>query len=120
MAITYSYKVNSIRVVTQGELNDVVKQIELNVTGVDGEARFELPATLKLDAADEENFVEFDDLTEEQIISWVEDSDLLVPTKAHIAYVVEKEVEKLATQSKPLPWQPVIAANTENTTANTI
>ena len=113
MAIVYSYKINAARVVAQDGLTDVVKEVEVTVTGTDGAAKFDLPTTVKLGAADPSSFTAFGDLTEEQILAWLDTPPIPgVPTtlegiKAHIAFVVAKEVEKLAMEQKPLPWAPV-------------
>lgn len=106
MAIVYSYKINAARVAAQDGLTDVVKEIEVTVTGADGAAKFELPVVVKLGDADPSNFTAFSSLTESQLVSWVENDPSLEGTKAHIAFVVAKEVEKLALEQKPLPWQP--------------
>lgn len=106
MAIVYSYKVNGARVANEGGLTDVVKEVEVTVTGTDGAAKFELPVVVKLAEADASSFTTFDSLTEAQIIGWVENDPSLDGTKAHIAYVVAKEVEKLSLENKPLPWAP--------------
>lgn len=112
MAIVYSYKINAARVVAQGDLTDVIKEVEVTVTGTDGAAKFDLPTTVKLGAADPSNFTAFGNLTEEQIVAWLdipptpELPSRLEGVKAHIAFVVAKEVEKLASESKPLPWAP--------------
>jgi hypothetical protein len=112
MAIVYSYKVNGVRVIAEGGLTDVVKEVEVTVTGTDGAAKFDLPTTIKLGAADPGSFTAFGDLTEEQIVTWLDappTSDVPTPLegiKAHIAYVVAKEAEKLAMEAKPLPWVP--------------
>ena len=113
MAIVYSYKINAARVVAQDGLTDVIKEVEVTVTGTDGAAKFDLPTTVKLGAADPGSFTAFGDLTEEQILAWLDTPPIPgVPTtlegiKAHIAFVVAKEVEKLAMEQKPLPWAPV-------------
>jgi hypothetical protein len=104
MSIVYSYKVNGVRVVAEGELVDVVREVEVSVSGADGPAKFELPVTVRLSGVDPENFTDFESLTEAQIIGWIEDDPSLDGTKAHIAYVVEKEVARLAMESKQLPW----------------
>jgi hypothetical protein len=106
MAIVYSYKVYAARVVTQGSLADVVKEVEVTVSGVDGAAKFELPVVVKLGDADPDSFTNFASLTEEQIVAWLENDPSLESTKAHIAQVVEKEKAKLAMEKKPLPWAP--------------
>lgn len=113
MAISYSYKINAVRVKSEDGLIDVVKEVDVTVTGADGAATFSLPASLKLGSPDPEDFTSFDDLTEEQIVAWLDVPPIPgMPTtlegiKLHIAYVVAKEAEKLAMEQKPLPWAPV-------------
>lgn len=108
MAITYSVKINGVRVQSQDTLTDVVKQVDASMTGTDGEASFTLPFQVQLPEADAETFTTFASLTEAQLVTWVEaETEKLESIKAHIALVVEKEVEKLAMTQKPLPWAPV-------------
>ena len=104
MPIVYSTTINGVRVKTESGMTDVVKEVDISLTGVDGTCEFTLPVTVKMPAADPESFTAFGDLTEAQIVSWVEaQDDVLQPRKAHIAIVLEREVEKAAAQSKPLP-----------------
>ena len=112
MAITYTYKVNAVRVQSENGLSDVVKEVDVTVTGTDGAATFSLPASLKVGSPSPEDFTAFGDLTEEQILAWLDAPPVpFVPTtlegiKMHIAYVVAKEAERLAMEQKPLPWAP--------------
>jgi hypothetical protein len=106
MALVYTYKINGARVVSQAGLTDVVKELDVTVTGTDGAAKFDLPTQVKLEDADPNSFTAFDSLTEEQMIAWIAESPQLDGIKGHIAYVVAKEVEKLSMESKPLPWAP--------------
>lgn len=117
MALVYSYKINAVRVAAQDGLTDVVKEVEVAVNGTDGAAKFELPVVVKLGAADPTSFTEFASLTEAQLVSWIENDPSLEGTKAHIAFVVAKEVEKLASESKPLPWAPAPEAPAATPTA---
>lgn len=107
MAATYTIKITAVRVTTEAALVDVVKAIEYTVTGTDSGCTFTLHNTLQFTGADPEDFTPYADLTEPQMVSWIEqDATALEPIKAHIAYVLEKEVAKAALESKPLPWAP--------------
>lgn len=106
MTIEYTYNINAARVVAENGLTDVVKEVEATLTGSDGAATFALPITVKLADADASSFTAFADLTEEQLVAWVSADPSLEGTRAHIAYVVEKEAAKLAMENKPLPWAP--------------
>jgi hypothetical protein len=108
MSIVYTITINGVRVTTEGDLSDVVKEIDYTLKGTDSGCSFELPIRLKMGAADPASFTPFSGLTEAQLVSWIEaQPDLLDSSKAHIAYVVAKEVERSASESKPLPWVPV-------------
>ena len=106
MAIVYTYTVHGARVASENGLTDVVKEMDMTVTGTEGTATFSLPTTVKLDAPEAETFVAFSSLTEDAMIAWVSSLESLDATKAHIALVVEKEAEKAALTSKSLPWVP--------------
>jgi hypothetical protein len=107
MAIVYTISVNGLRVVSEDGLTDVVKEVDVQMTGTDSGSSFALPFTVPLGPADPDNFTAFGTLTEAELVSWVEaQTDVLTPYKAHIAMVVEKEVAKAALTAKPLPWAP--------------
>jgi len=107
MSIVYSISINGVRVSAEGGLSDVVKEVEYTLTGTDSGCSFALPNRVKMEAANPDSFIPFASLTEAQIVSWIEARpDLLDSSKAHIAYVVAKEVERAALEQKPLPWVP--------------
>lgn len=104
MAVSYSYAINTVRVIKQGDLVDVVKDIDVNVWGKDGDVEFHLPVTVRLPSADPESFTPFPSLTLEQAIAWIDADAGIEHTKAHIAAVLARKVEEAAMQTKPIPW----------------
>lgn len=106
MAITYTTHITAVRVASQEDLEDVVKEVDVTVTGANGAVTFTLPTTVAMGPADPEAFTPFSDLTEAQLLAWVEANPSLEPVQAHVAYVVAKEVERAALTPKPLPWAP--------------
>ena len=73
MSITYTWNVNTMDVApTDNNLNNVVKVIHWRLTATDGTHIADSFSTLSLETPDSENFVEFDDLTEQEVIQWVE------------------------------------------------
>ena len=105
--LVYSYKVTAARVVSQDGLQNVVREVDVIVKGVDGPAKFELPTTAKFGDADPDNFTPFEQLTEEQLSSWLQDEPSLVGIREHIALVVGRELARLGMEQKPMPWAPV-------------
>lgn len=105
MEIEYKYQINAARVVSDGSLADVVKEVEYTLIGKCGAISFSLPNRVKLGDADPQSFVAFNDLTEAQIVSWLESTgDVVSSQKAHIESVIAREIERGALKSKPLPW----------------
>lgn len=107
MSITYTTQITAVRVTSQDTLVDVVKDVDVIVTGQDGPVTFQLPTTVTLGPADPAAFTAYEAVTEDELIAWVEASPSLGPIHGHIAQVVAKEVARAALGPKPLPWAPV-------------
>lgn len=107
MAIVYTTKVNSVRVANEDGLTDVVKEVDVTITGADSGCEFALPVTIKLTAPEAAAFTPFADVTEAQVVGWVEAQEERVqPIKDHIALVLPPMIEKATLADKPLPWVP--------------
>ena len=107
MSATFTTKVTGVRVHDLGNLTKVVKQIEFVVSGTQDSQTFELPQTLVVPDADAANFVPFEQLTEAQVVAWINEHFENMPSvQAHIQYVLDKEVAKAALAQEALPWAP--------------
>jgi hypothetical protein len=113
MAITYTIVITAVRVSAQNELDNVIREVDCILTGHDGACTFELPTTVKLDPANPEEFIQFAELTEAELTTWVENHKSVVPVRAHIEMILEREVAKTALEQKSLPWE---STSTESTT----
>ena len=99
--------ITGIRTGNVGELVDLVKKVEFTVRGTLGGQTFELPQWCDLTEPQSENFKPLAEVTETDVIQWVEANFTNWPgVKSHIQYVLDKEVAKAALESKPLPWAP--------------
>jgi hypothetical protein len=109
MSATFTIKINGIRTTTVGERTNVVKQVEWTMVGEESGLKFELPQTIDLADPTAEGFVALADLTETAVIAWVEATVANVDAvKAHIQFVLDKEVAKSALASTAMPWAPVV------------
>lgn len=107
MAATFTTKVTGVRVHDLGNLTKVVKQIEFVVSGTEAGQTFELPQSLTVPDADATSFVPFEQLTEAQLITWIDAHFENMPSvQAHIQTVLDKEVAKAALTQQALPWAP--------------
>lgn len=118
MSATFEIKITGVRVHDLGSLQKVVKQIEFVVSGSEANQTFELPQTLTVPDADAQSFVPFAELTEAQVVAWVDQHFENMPSvKAHIQTVLDREVAKANLAQEPMPWAPPPAPQPEPTSA---
>ena len=106
---TFTIKINGLRTATVNGLENTVKQVEWTLIGEESGQKFELPQTTNLGDPTSEGFVPLANLTETAVAAWVEATDTRLPgIKAHIQYVLDKEVAKASLTSAAMPWAPVV------------
>lgn len=106
---TFTIKINAIRTATVGEHTGVVKQVEWTMVGEEAGQKFELPQSTALADPNGQPFIELASLTEAEVAAWVEATETnLNGIKAHIQYVLDKEVAKTGLAATPMPWAPVV------------
>lgn len=109
MSATFTTKINGIRTATVNGLENVVKQVDWTLVGEQAGQKFELPQTITLADPESANFVPLANLTEAAVIAWVEVSAPNIDgVKAHIQFVLDKEVAKSTLTSTAMPWAPVV------------
>jgi hypothetical protein len=105
MTATFQIKITGIRTGTVGQLTDVIRKVDFSVAGADSGQTFELPQTVDLNDPQPESFVQLASLTQAQVVAFVESTFTQMDSvKAHIQFVLNKEVARAALESKPLPW----------------
>ena len=115
MSTTFTTKINGIYTASVGDKTGVIKQVNWAMVGTQDGQTFELPQTTVL-ADPSGEFIALNQLSEAQVAAWVEATDTRIDAiKAHIQYVLDKQVEEAALTSTAMPWAPVeTTANTEN------
>lgn len=105
--MTIQWSIDKIATMPQcGELENVVMEIDWRCTATEGEASQSTYGRISFTGPDRENFTEYNDLTEADIIQWVKDSlgeervlynENLATTRVHATInPIKKET--------PLPW----------------
>lgn len=111
MSATYKIIINSISTIDINGMSDVVKQVSFDVQGSQEGEHFNLPQTVELQNPDSTSFKPFSELTEADVIPWVEvNFSQMDSVKAHIQYVLNQQIAKSSLKVKPLPWQPAPTA----------
>ena len=106
MAMTYTWKVTSVKVKDEGDNTDAVVQTYWTKTGTDdnGEQGTFSGATpfTSVDVPDGE-FVAFADLTEEIILGWIQ-AVVVDEYENHVNQQIQKQIDQRAIAEKDLPW----------------
>ena len=107
MSAEFQIKITGLQTATVGELTNVIKRVDFTVTGTEEGHSFELPQSVDMNEPDATSFIQLADLTEANVAAFVEGAFLNMPgVKAHIQYVLDKEVAKGRLTAAPLPWAP--------------
>jgi hypothetical protein len=112
MSATFKITINSIRT-TEVDGNKVVKQVSFDVQGSQEGQQFSLPQTVELSDPDSAAFKPLSEVTESDVIAWVEVNFLQMDSvKAHIQHVLYKQITEASLKVTHLPWlpEPVVPA----------
>lgn len=131
MALTYTWKIRSLKKQDDpsAQLDDIIVQTYWECTGTDSannSGTFHGATPFEPDRVDADNFTSYEDLTEVQVLGWIQAVVNGNPNyKAHIDEQIQKQIDAIVrpmveVQSDALPWAPPGSNTTPLTpTANT-
>jgi hypothetical protein len=130
MALTYTWKINSLKKQDNpsAELNDIIVQTYWECTGTNEDnnsGTFTGATPFDPDRVDPENFTSYEDLTEAQVLGWIQAEVNGNPNyKAHIDEQIQKQIDAIVrpiveVKDNALPWAEPSANNTTPPTSNT-
>jgi hypothetical protein len=104
MSVTYSWNVNTMDVApSANNLNNVVKVVHWRLIASDGTNSVDSYGSVSLEEPSQNDFVAFNNLTEQKVISWVESKINVTEVKDNL----NTQLAKLANPSivvKQGPW----------------
>ena len=108
MTITYTFKVNKIEVApTLGELSNVVTRVRYDYKGVDENGvEGVFAGVTPMPAPESTDFKQLNELTEEDVINWLEVHADKPHMHERIAEQIRGQIEPTHVDV-PLPWAPV-------------
>lgn len=111
---SFTINITGLRTQTVGGVPGVVKQVEWTITGTEAGQVFELPQTTAVPDPDTANFIPLEQLTEPEVVAWIETHETRIPAiKSHIQLVLDRQVDQAALESTPMPWTPAPQSPTE-------
>ena len=106
---TFTITINGIKTATVNGITDAVKQVDWTLKGELEGQTFELPQSTIIPDPVEAGFIPLASLTPENITAWIEaNEDRMDAIKAHIQYVLDRQVVAATLVAAPLPWVPVV------------
>ncbi len=120
MALTYSWKLTSLKKTSNLTLSNVIIQTYWQVTGTDedgDDGTFSGATPFDISKVDPENFIAWNDLTEETVLGWIKEQ-VVDGYKEHVDQQIQKQIDSkksivVEVSGNDFPWAP--AANTANT-----
>lgn len=108
MAIQYKWVISAMDTAPQdGELLDVVKTIHWRLAGTDGDIYADTYGAMACATPSETDFTAYPDLTEDQVISWLEAGIDVEAEKAKVDAKIA-DIKNPPIVNLPLPWaEPV-------------
>jgi len=92
--ITYTWKVKSLEVIpSAGQLTDVVHRVKWTLQGVDQQYLGELDNQITIVLDENSAFVPFENLTEEEVIAWIQNTLGQVGVEAY-QRAIEQQIDK--------------------------
>jgi hypothetical protein len=104
MSVSYTWKIVSLETApSEGELTDVVKSVTWRLEATDGVNNTESVSIVRFDGVDPSNFTQFNDLSETQVINWIEQN---VDVDAFKSYLQKRlhEIANPPVVSRAPPW----------------
>ena len=106
--VDYTWKIRTLSAVNQdGIPPNTVNEVHWTLTGESGDYRAEISTFTQIEYNPDASFVPMQQLTEDQVVSWVENTmgeDRVNEFKAHVAKLIQDQAEATSTFVVP-PWQ---------------
>jgi hypothetical protein len=101
--VTHKYTINKL--IQKNDDSGTVVKVEYEVETVDGDYRSKVTDDIELNVSNIQNFVKYEDLTEEIVLQWIKD---IHGDKNEIKNMIiierQKNPPKPPTIEQPLPW----------------
>jgi len=98
--MVYTWNVKSVNVLDKGDNTNVITSINWILTGIEGDHQVVRSGVQALDTSNISSFTSFSDLTEEQVIGWLETamgSEKINKIKLDINNEIDSKISEITT-----------------------
>lgn len=109
--MNYTWEITSIKRKDTQDLNNIIVQTYWRKTGTDDDgnsASFSGATPFDLSTVDPDNFVAYEDLTEEIVLSWIQ-SVVVDSYEEHVNQKIAEQIESIVNpvvEETTFPWSP--------------
>lgn len=101
MTISYSWRIDSLDVISNDAVNNIVANVSYRYIGQTDKASAHIAGKLAIPYNPATSFVEFDSLTREIVISWLESNADITVLQAAIVEKIDKILNPIQTLNTP-------------------
>lgn len=112
MSISYTWRLTSLKKTNTSDLNDVIIQTNWEKIGTDEDGNtgsFPGSSQFDLNTLDPDDFISYNDLTEEVILGWIQ-STIIDGYEAHANKTISDQIDEKASRviqvNSGFPWDP--------------
>lgn len=117
MSLTYTWSLTRFKKKNTSQLNNVIVQTYWNKTGTDengNSATFSGATPFDISSVDPDNFVSYEDLTEETVLSWIQSATAEYDhIDRHIQRMIDDQLNP-EIETSDFPWNVGAASTTPN------
>jgi len=110
----YTWKVTGLKAIDLPNEPNAVIQTYWTKTGTDeegNEGMFPGATPFPSSSIDPENFIPFDQLTEEIVLGWIQ-AVVVGNYELHVNTQIQKQIDSKKIKDEPLPWGPPVTGST--------
>ena len=101
--ILYTTNITSVKTYNTDTMQNIIKEVNWVLEGTEGDISFNNAGTSKL--LSPADFIPFSEVTEQQLIEWVEQSPEYLSAKEHVTTYINELVQRAQLNTPPLPWE---------------
>lgn len=102
--IQYNWEIISIKTENNNDLKNIISSIKYKRIGIEQKLEYTIEGECFFEYPNNENFIQYENLTFEKVVSWIENKIRIEVLDNKIKEEIEKQKNSISENNK-LPWQ---------------
>ena len=112
--MNYTWELTNLKRKNTDTIQNIIVQTNWKKIGTDENGNigsFSGATPFELSTVDPDNFVSYEDLTEEMVLGWIQ-SVVIGSYEEHVNAQIQKQIDDKKVKDEPLPWAPTTTTST--------